>query len=156
MPVSGSTWTGLRDQLAATLDTVAGLKVYDHDPLRDLDPLPALTLGFPTIERTRARELEESMSSDTVTALWPAQLVVLQGEDPRDASAALLAMVGAIGGAIDGDKGLTTLLGTTPPHTPTAKLVRAAPSAEQRPDGELATFRYDLEIEVALNPRSTT
>lgn len=154
MAITSATWTGLRDDLAAVLDTVTGLRVYDHDPLRDLDELPALTMGLPTVERIPARDVEETMAHVTVTVTWPCQLVVVEGGDPRDTAAAALQMLGAIGGALDADPKLTTRTGTTPSNIPTAKLLRAVPSEDERPINEHKTFRYDLEIEVALNPRN--
>ncbi len=152
MAIGAATWTDLRDQIAAVLDSVAGLKVYDHDPMRDLDELPALTMGLPTVERVPAREVEETMAHKTVTVTWPCQLVVVKGGGARDTAARALQMVGAIGGALDQYPGLTLLTGSTPANRPTAKLLRAAPSDDDRPDNEHPTFRYDLEIEVALSP----
>ena len=146
MAVTATTYPEMRDALAATLDTVTGLAVLDHEP-RDLTDLPCLTLGRPTVTRTRALERESAIGKVDVLVTWPAYLYVRLG-DLGVAAEDELALVGAIQGALDGDASLTTLSGSSFPQIHTAKLVSAEP-AEPAEQGQ-QTFTYALAFEIAL------
>lgn len=146
MPVSATTYPAMRDALVAVLDTVTGLTVLDVEP-RDLTDLPCLTLGRPTVTRTRALERESAVAKVDVLVTWPAFLYVRLG-DLEVAAADELALIGAIQGALDADPSLTEETGSAFPQIHTAKLVTAEP-AEPVEQGQQA-FTYALAFEIAL------
>lgn len=146
MPVTATTYPDMRDALVAVLDTVTGLRVLDHAP-RDLTDLPCVTLGRPTVTRTRALERESAVGKVDVLVTWPAFLHVRLA-DLEVASEDELAMVGAIQGALDADASLTELTGSSFPQIHTAKLVAAEPA--DTIDQAQTTFAYALTFEIAL------
>lgn len=146
MAVTATTLPDMRDALVAVLDTVAGLSVLDHEP-RDLTDLPCVTLGRPTVTRTRALERESAVGKVDVLVTWPGYLYVRAG-DLEVAVEDELALVGAIQGALDADASLKTLTGSSFPQIHTAKLVSAEP-ADPVEQGQ-QTFTYALAFEIAL------
>lgn len=149
MPVSATTYSALRDALEATLATVSGLTVLDHDQqdAAATGALPALLLGLPAIQRNRALERESAIGKIDVLVTWPAQLLVRLVE-PSTAYDEALDMIGAVQGAIDADASLTTQSGSSFPQIHTAKLISAEPSLPE--DQGQQVVAYDLTFEIAL------
>lgn len=146
MAVTAATYPAMRDALVAVLGTVTDLRVLDHEP-RDLTDLPCVSLGRPTVTRTRALERESATGKVDVLVTWPGFLYV-RAADLESAVEDELALVGAIQGAVDADASLTALTGSSFPQIHTAKLVAAEP-AEPAEQGQQA-FTYALTFEIAL------
>ena len=149
MPVGSTTYAALRDALEATLATVSGLTVLDHaqQDVVVAGQLPALVLGLPRVERSRALERESAIGKVDVLVTWPAQLIVRLG-DPTTGYDEALDYVGAVQGALDADPSLTTQSGSAFSQIHTAKLVAAEPTLPD--DQGQQIVGYDLTIEVAL------
>jgi len=128
MAATKTTLTVTRDRLQQVLQTIPGVKVYDHEPL-SLDSLPCAWLGLPTITRVSVDDRETQLGSDTWLYEWPVTIADSLDVPERGHNAALELVAQAIG-AFDEDETLTGTVGTPAPGIVRAAMVSA--EAEHR------------------------
>lgn len=99
MPGLSTTIPVYRDAVETLLETIAGLKVYDHSP-RDFDELPAVELGLLRLQRTPPDEAESELGRTDWYFDYPLSLHVAL-DDPEAAQNEALELLGLIVGLFD-------------------------------------------------------
>lgn len=140
MPGGATTLPVLRDAIEDVLNTVVGLKVYDHEP-REFDALPAAAIGVPRILRAGVDEAESELGAADWTSMWPVTLA-FRLDDPAVGQNEALQILGQVIGAFDADPTLGNSAGVLD-----AKLIQAEPSFPTDQDARQLVL-YECELEV--------
>lgn len=104
MPGGATTISTVRDAIANTLETLSGVKVYDHEP-RDLDELPGATIGLPKLERARLGEAENELGRWTWRLIYTLRLYIA-ADDPEKGQDDAGQLLGRVAGAFDNNETL--------------------------------------------------
>ena len=90
--------------IKAGLETIAGLKVYGYEP-RDLDILPAATIGTQIVDRTPPDESESELGSEDWRVTTKVR-VYDRCDDPETAYTAIRVLMPRVIRAIEADRGV--------------------------------------------------
>lgn len=92
--------------IASSLARVSGLKVYGYEP-RDLDELPAATVGAQTVERTAPDEIESELGS-LDWRVTTKVMVYLRCDDPETAYTDVRSLLPVVIREIERDRGVAS------------------------------------------------
>lgn len=106
MAITATSFSAVRDLLAAKLREIPGLTVFDN-PVRDASPLPSVEILWPRFERTRVDAPEPQLGSVGLTTYWTLTLRV-DPDDPAVAAADSFSMLGLLIAKFDANETLGT------------------------------------------------
>lgn len=135
MPITATTLEEILDAVAATLGSVATLKVYDHEPL-DLAALPAVTILLEQASRQGVEfdsgRVEEELGRVDLLCAWTVRLWS-GGDYTRQSERAALQTLGELVGAVDADETLGGVVRSASAATATReRVVRGEGTSSER------------------------
>lgn len=92
--------------IKAALERVGGLKVYGYEP-RDLDQLPAATVGSQSVERTTPDDIESEIGS-LDWRVTTKVMVYLRVDDPETAYTEIRSLLPVVIQEIERDRGVAS------------------------------------------------
>lgn len=92
--------------IKTALERVSGLKVYGYEP-RDLDQLPAATVGSQTVERTTPDDIESEIGS-LDWRVTTKVMVYLRVDDPETAYTEIRSLLPVVIQEIERDRGVAS------------------------------------------------
>lgn len=134
----------LATAIAARLATIAGLKVYDHEPgVESIDQMPAATVEGPTeLTRTEPEAGESQLGAWDWLSTWAVRIYV-KLDDSATAEAQIRGLLGQVVAAFDTDRSLGgSVLDSS--------LVRSGRNYTARDEAHLASqaVMYECELRV--------
>jgi hypothetical protein len=144
MAGNSATIPAIRDAAELVLTQTLDLKVYDHEP-KDLDALPAATLGLPKLERRKLGEAERELGRWTWTLRFPLTLYVALDNVEADEDYALQ-LLGSVVGSFDNNETLFNAGGVMD-----TKLETAEPGFSTVGTREMIVYTCSLAVEFEVS-----
>lgn len=106
MAITSTTFSAVRDLVAAKLREITGLTVFDN-PTNDASPLPSVEIIWPRFRRPGVDEAEKEFGSVSLTTYWPLKVRV-DADQNLAATVDSFSLLGQILGKFAADPSLGT------------------------------------------------